>query len=379
MLYSQGSRALSRWLRASLGAAVLLGLGAQEPTPPQAPPAPPPGLLPLTVLAEIDPADPPVRSAVLHEGLVLLLTGNGVVEAFGSSNGEPLWKLGFPGEPLLAPRYLPEKILLSSGNGTLFLVLASSGEISEKLSVGTPLALGPWLAGGTLFLATPEGAVVAYDWSGRKERWRTETGESIRNLALGGERLLVSGGQRTLTALDRASGAVSWRLRARGAFEAPAIFDQEAGRIYVGDTAGDFYCLEAENGEIRFRWETGAAIESPVLLEPEHVFVVSFANTLFAYRPGNGHLLWRANLPGRPAGPAVRVAGRIAVATLNGYVVEFDAQTGKPGSAPYSAPEEILAQPSFQPPLVALTLRTGRVLLLKTGSPPPESKETSPH
>ena len=122
---------------------------------------------------------------------------------------------------------------------------------------------------------------------------------------------------------------------------------------------------------MRFRWETGAAIVSPALVEDDRVYVTSYAATLFAYQAGNGHEQWRLNLPGRPASGPVKVNQRIILATKDGFVVEVDPLRGRQGATPYRAPADIRPRPSFRPPYAVVTLRSGKVLLLETTPPEP--------
>jgi hypothetical protein len=137
----------------------------------------------------------------------------------------------------------------------------------------------------------------------------------------------------------------------------------------VGDDTGDFYSLSADKGKTHYRWEFGASIVHPVLIEGDRLYVVSYANTLVAYRTRNGHELWRSDLPGRPASQPVRINQCIVVATMDGFIVEVDPSRGRRAGAPYKAPNNIRGDARFCPPFAALTLITGNVLLLEKAPP----------
>jgi len=346
---------------------------AEQTQPPELPP--PPGLLPLQVKAEISPADRPRTPVLLTEDRLVVVSRGSQAECFDLQTGELQWRLGLPGRDLLAPRLLPEGILLASGDGKLFIVDSETGSVSRELTAPTALVLPPLPVGSTYLLSTPEGDVIAFDPVKEREFWRAVTGEAPLALAQGGELVVVSGAKGSLTALEARSGQVRWKFRGRGGFEAPAAFDITAERLYIGDRSGAFYSLSADEGKVRFRWETGAAIVTPALVDSDRVYVTSYATTLFAYRAGNGHEQWRLDLPGRPASGPVKVNQHILVATRDGYVVEVVPLLGQQGTTPYKAPTDIRSQPSFRPPFAVLTLRTGRVLLLETTPPEPPPTE----
>ena len=344
----------------------------QTEAPPPLPPPPPPGLLPLAPISEIDTAGTPLGPPLFHEGALIVASQDGAVEAFLAETGEFLWKLGFPEEELLSPRPMADRVLLSLRSGTLIIAAPANGEILQELGTPSPIDIPPLPDGNVFFLASPEGVITAYDSQSEQVIWETPTNEQASSLAKGGDLLMVSGNEMTLTAIDTKNGQIRWTIRGRGGFKAPVVFDTKAERLYVGDLAGTFYAVSAKNGKVNYRWETGGSIASPVLLEGKTVYVVSYANTLFAYRTGNGHELWRINLPGRPASGPVRAGVRLVVATYDGHVVEIDPTQGRRSTQPYTAPDSIRAHPSFSPPHAALTLYRGRILLLSTEQPVPE-------
>lgn len=378
-------------LLSALAAVVPESSGPQEgslpaPSAPQGTPAaPPPGLLPLELVAELEPASRPILPLLFRESSLIVVSRNGTVEAFTAETGERRWEAHpFQGldEPYLPPVAWDDQVLISSANGKLVWIDTDSGAIAGEAHAPCPLAVSPVRDLDALYFASSAGCIVATratrDGVG-EELWRADIGLEPRALARGGDVLLVSGGNGGLVALRAANGVEMWRFHGRGAFDVPAVFDGRAERVFVGDRAGIFYALDADDGEQRYAWSTGAAIEAPALVEGDRVYVVSYANTLFAYRASTGDELWRAALPGRPASPPVRVQNRLVVATLTGVLVQLDPVQGRLDKASYRAPRDVLAPPSFRETLAALTLRAGTILLLKKQTqPPPEAPVEEP-
>ncbi len=328
------------------------------------------GLLPLYQVAEIEPADYPKLPVVFHEGTLVVVSEGGVAEAFAIESGEFLWKLGLPGKELHPPWITPAGLLFAARDGSILMVEPLTGEILQEKQSAFPMELRPAIEGDVIFSATSEGLIVAYDYVTGLELWQTKTREPVQALALGGGILVVSGSGGTLTAIELSSGKLRWRFLGRGTFETPASIDPEGERIYIGDSAGTFYCLNVDKGNRRFKWETGAAVFGPPLIDRDRVYVVTYGNTLYCYRLNNGHLLWRVNLPGRPASGPLRVNARLIVPIQDGLLLEIN-PSAQGSQTPYPIGSEIRSVPSFEPPYAALPLRSGRVLLMKTGAPPP--------
>ena len=383
---------------------------------PKAPPRPPEGILPVGEVARLSfaPSDRP--QVFLDENRLVIVTASGAVEAHDAGSGEFRWKLGLPGEALFAPvlhRSDPFEILLSSASGRLFVVDAETGEIRRETQLPFELALAPLVDLPLLYLGTPSGDVVAYDAEKGSERFRAHIGEASLALASSGGMIVASGSERMLTAIEGGRGGEQWRFRGRSGFHAPAVFAQD--RLYIGNDAGEFYCLALSDGDTQFRWATGASIRFAALVEERFVYVTSFANNLYAYQARGGTERYRVSLPGRPASGPVRFGKRLIVATYDGAIVEVDPQKGAVAKT-YEAPGELASPPAFLAAVpsqaspdspasqdspdspgtvwyashrIALALRTGEVLLLghrpggeeeeeeKEPEPPPPPGETS--
>jgi outer membrane protein assembly factor BamB len=330
---------------------------------------PPPGLLPLRKVVELQPTGYAKPPALFHEGVLVVASRDGVVDGYDEETGEFLWKLGFPDKEFLPPCATTYGLLLSTRDGTLLEVDTSTGAVTEESSTPISLALAPLLTDESYLLASPEGEIVALDLWTKQQLWIADTEEPPAALAVGGDLLVVSGAGGTLTAIEVGSGRLRWKHRGRGGFLAPAVFDAKAERLYIGDEAGDFYSLSVDKGKTHYRWSFGAAIVHPVLIEGDDLYLVSYANTLVAYRTRNGHELWRVNLPGRPASLPVRINQRIVVATMDGFIVEVNPIRGRRAGAPFKAPGPLRGNAGFYPPYTALTLITGNILLLETAPP----------
>jgi outer membrane protein assembly factor BamB len=389
--------------------------GTESGAPASGPPVarPPDGILPIAEIARLEygPRDRPQVEIVGSS--LLVTTASGLVEDHDALSGALIWKLGLPESTFFRPLLLrsdPLELFVASPSGHAVRVRGSDGELLQELELGSPVALAPLIAGSLSIVGTATGEVIAYDIASASERFRIDSGEAPAAMAFDAGLLVISGSAGTLTAIDVEGGAVRWTFRGRAGFMAPASFGVKGDKLYVGDDAGDFYCIGARNGHVRFRWPTGGAIRDRPLVEGKRVYVTSYGNTLYDYDADGGAEQWRVSLPGRPATSAIRVHRRLLVFTFDGVIVEVDPEKGQIGKS-WAAPGEVASAPAVlvaaEPPgtetklgasspseatgaepappeapkwfeghRIALPLRTGEILLL--GYKAPEAKPDAP-
>ena len=389
----------------------------EEAAPP--PPPPPEGLLPVVELARFEHAPRDRPHVFIARDFLVVVTRKGLTHGIDVATGELKWKLGLPSEELYPPVVLPSlesfSLLLSTPSGRLFFLDGRTGRIVSEKQLPFPLALAPFVSEtSVLYSGTREGVIHGFDLKSDSEIFATATGEPPSAFSSSSDLLTVSGARQTFTALDPLTGAVKWTLVGRGPFLTPATFGDDRTRLYIGSDTGEFYCLDALNGKVKFKWATGASIRSPALVEGDRVYVSTYGNAVYAYGARNGHEQWRTHLPGRPASGPIRLYQRFMVATKDGVLIEIDPTRGELKKS-HTMSGEILDSPAFHivpaPPItdvleepeglpaelllldpdfpneyteepkwydlsrIAVALRSGQVLLLQHMPPEPAEPE----
>lgn len=312
-------------------------------------PKPPAGILPVAEVTRLSYA-PRERPRVRFIGdTLVVVTQSGTVEGHDAATGEFRFKLGLPGESLFPPIEVEGEIVVSSASGKLLRIDPERGALLAELALPFSLALPPLAVpeSRSLYVATPEGDVAGFaidDLEG-EPRFRVRTAERVTALAAMNGVLVVSGAERTLSAIDARSGTALWHFVGRGGFS-PVAFRRDGKRVFAGDDLGEFYSLNLDNGKVDFHWSTGASIRAAPLVEGKVVFVVSLGNNVYAYDAGGGGERWRAPLPGRPALGATRIHTQLIVPTLDGILMEVDIQTGRLGKS-HGLGGELASAPAF--------------------------------
>jgi eukaryotic-like serine/threonine-protein kinase len=143
----------------------------------------------------------------------------------------------------------------------------------------------------------------------------------VSPLATDTVRVYVATRDGTLTALDRATGDVAWRVRGLGG--PPAATE---GHVVVRGETGTIYSLRPRDGALRWKAETGVAGALPPTLDGDRLYVGG--QGLVALHLADGKPLWT-----RPAGapitaPPVATVSRLLVGDARGMLRCLDRATG---------------------------------------------------
>ncbi|MEN8180125.1 MAG: outer membrane protein assembly factor BamB [Pseudomonadota bacterium] len=160
------------------------------------------------------------------------------------------------------------------------------------------LAIRPTVQDGRLFIADPDGEVMAVDTASGDEIWSKETDSELTGgPGVVGNLVLVGTGEAELLALDVESGDERWRRQVSSeVLSSPA---GESGIAVVRTTDGRVIGLDAGTGDSRWNFDRSVPVltlrgnSSPVVKDSQ-VFV-GFANgKLACLALDTGNLLWES-------------------------------------------------------------------------------------
>jgi outer membrane protein assembly factor BamB len=170
----------------------------------------------------------------------------------------------------------------------------------------------------------------------------------VSPLAADSRQLYVATRDGALTAVDLATGEVTWRVRGLGG--PPAATD---GRVVVRDETGTVYSLRPRDGALRWKVDTGVAGLVPPTLDGDRLYVAG--QGLVALDAAAGERLWTRPVVAAITAPPVATASRLLVGDAGGVLRCLDRATGT----------ELWSQPTggavLAPPLV--DQRRGRLYL----------------
>ena len=255
------------------------------------------------------------------------------------------------------------------------------------------IAASPVAAGGRIFAMDAGGNVSALSDSGAliwtvnaAPEFDASTDISGGGLAVAGGTLFVTTGAGEVLALATNSGAVQWRQRLDGAISGPP--STNGTRVYAIGPNGSAASLDAGTGRIVWQIEgatrTGGMLGAGAVAVEGTVAYLPFSGGQIEAVGADGVTLWRAAIAGQRLGRAyagfgditgdpVVAGGRIYVGSAAGRMAALDASTGQ---TIWSAPEGALNAPlvvggsvfvvNDEARLVRMNAATGEVIWAQT-------------
>lgn len=128
--------------------------------------------------------------------------------------------------------------------------------------------------------------------------WTFEAGDAIESsAAVVGGTVFVGSQKGELVALSLENGAVYWRYGAGNAIgeSSPAWSD---GSVYIGDLGGVLHAVNARDGSRRWAVKTNGEIKSSPVVVGDRVLIGSYDEHLYCLSTANGSVLWKVKTNG---------------------------------------------------------------------------------
>lgn len=141
--------------------------------------------------------------------------------------------------------------------------------------------------------------------------WTYEAGDSIESsAAIVGGTVFVGSQKGELLALNLDNGAVYWRFATGSPIgeSSPAF---SAGVVYIGDLGGWINAINASDGQKLWAYKTGGEIKSSPVVVGDRVLIGSYDQTLHCLSTRNGSLLWKVKTNG-PVHATPSISGGLA-------------------------------------------------------------------
>jgi outer membrane protein assembly factor BamB len=266
-----------------------------------------------------------VSSAAVVDGLVFIESYDGNLYALDAKSGEVRWKFKTAGERRFTAKHLhggqpateliadPFDFYLSSpavargvvyfgsGDGNIYAVAASSGELRWKFQTGDVVHASPALAGDTLYIGSWDSFFYALDAATGKEKWRYKTGEDhdiynqvgIQSSAVIANGVVYFGCRDSkVYALDAKSGAERWTFSNKGSWVIGTPI-ASGGRLYFTTSdSGMFHALQADSGKPVFSLKLLWPMFSSPTIAGDMLYIGSHAGKLLAIDVKGQKVAW---------------------------------------------------------------------------------------
>lgn len=203
-----------------------------------------------------------ISRPVVSDGLVLIHTGNGILQALNQKDGTIAWSanldmptLSLRGES--APATAFGAAIVGGDNGRVSAVLMKEGQMiwQQRISEASgateidrlsDIDTTPVIANGVVYTVAYNGNLVAMDLRSGQIAWKREVG-SVNNIVVEGDRIYMVDQNDRVMALNTQGGVTIWTQSEllHRLVTAPVLYN---GFIVVGDAEGYLHWLNTNDG-----------------------------------------------------------------------------------------------------------------------------------
>lgn len=288
------------------------------------------------------------------DGVVFVGADDGRLRALAARDGTPRWTYTADGPLRSAPSVAGGHLYVTSDDGVLHCIDLRDARVrwqsrvnrsrAERLPATDPKSkydfhgAAACILGGTVFVGTHEGRVLALDGRDGRPRWSFTTGDRIIAApCVAGGLVYVGSFDGKVYALQAATGAPLWTFDARAPVTSTPT---RVGDVVVaGSRAYDLWGLDAATGRVRWnRYVWFSWIESSPAVAGRFVYVGSSdAAKVFAVDAFTGKSAWTADVHGYAWGTPALDGDRLYVGTRGeagpiphrAHALALDRATGK--------------------------------------------------
>ncbi len=196
------------------------------------------------------------------------------------------------------------KMDLKDNSIAIELVKNEESALVWKFNLGFEVVdSSPVVSGGKVYIGSYDHHLYCLDVNNGDVVFKYKTGHVIRSTpAVSDEKVYISSFDSYLYCLNANNGNFIWKTKIAPYKSSDwnkdiGISDSSPkvsnGKVYIGSLDSYLYCLNANNGNILWKFKTGGEIHSTLAVSDEKVYISSFDSYLYCLNADNGSVIWK--------------------------------------------------------------------------------------
>jgi eukaryotic-like serine/threonine-protein kinase len=227
------------------------------------------------------------------------------------NSGDILWSFQTEGAVWGSPLIFKKAIYVGSDDFQLYALNKNSGEAIWTFKTNGAIRSKPAVvqtaSGDLLIFTSDDGYLYALEIANGKQMWRTHIGNETE-----WETREKIGGETSPLGYDY--------------LQSSPVFDN--GRIFIGSSDGNIYSLQADNGQVVWKYPTETKVRATPTIADGIVYIGSWDKSMYALDAETGTLRWEVPIGGQVQTSALVHDNMVYTASRKASVVALDIATG---------------------------------------------------
>jgi outer membrane protein assembly factor BamB len=248
---------------------------------------------------------PIISSPILHQDTLIAATfdswvkdtiilGKNLVVALDTKTGDQIWSFEIPGDVFSSPCVVKDIIVLGSLDTRIYAI-DMKGNLKWVFETEDEIWSSPSFNGDKIFIGSDDGFLYSLDLDGSLE-WKAKLNGKVRSSSpcLTSDGLIFIGTHAGgMYCLQQDDGEIKWNKEiSKPVLASSAVLKD---RVFFASSDKKIYCLYCNNGSRLWEFETGERIwSSPVIIEnDEMMFFGCLDSHIYGLDTGTGNQLWK--------------------------------------------------------------------------------------
>jgi len=249
-----------------------------------------------------------IRHIAIDERSVIIVSTSGIVTSFDAENGQKMWvtRIGRKDQISFMPVMNEKQVLIAAGV-KLFALDRLLGGVDWEIDLPQVPSTAPSADNDRVYVGTLDGSVYAFnlkiienlyqerllpEYSLSTQEWRYKAGKKITSPPI------VTPLSVSFASLDHSLYSVGPRTRnLRFQFETDAAISaplvKQGEFIYVASEDFNFYCLNANNGKVQWSFLSGLPIRKSPYVINDRIYIMPDAGGIISLKAATGRHAWR--------------------------------------------------------------------------------------
>ena len=186
------------------------------------------------------------------------------------------WKFQTRGKIFSSPAVVGDTAYIGSADHRLYAIDISTGKEKWQFKTGSGNPSSPAVAGGKVYFLSYDSTFYAVDAATGKERWKFQTAGEHRYAATH-----LHGSQPSSETMPDPFDVY---------LSSPLVFQ---GAVYFGSGDGNIYSLDAGNGKLKWKFQTGDVVHASPVIAEGILYIGSWDSYFYALDAATGREKWR--------------------------------------------------------------------------------------
>ena len=239
--------------------------------------------------------------------------------------GNLKWAVKTSGKIFSSPVVYDGVLYIGSEDGNLYAIDEKTGKTHWKFKTGGAVHSSPAVFKNTVYIGSFDGYYYAIDTKTGRVKWKFKTGgekwfgeigylgfkpvdqymddlwdfflsSPVINPDDKNPRIFFGSSDGNVYALNANTGELKWKFEAKGSIHCSPVLYKNT--LYIGSWDANMYAIDAETGKMRWKFETGTqlgfkGIESTVVAANDMVYFGARDPFIFALHAETGKLVWK--------------------------------------------------------------------------------------